>query len=155
MAAIMEGPQFSMMRAYEYVDAFIADTCEKIGDTFTVGDLRAWRDEKGFDFHAGQALIAHRDRPDDRAFSTERVGMGKLAFHRVVDMNGADKSAVERMHKQQAREAARRWRKERETRMEPLARKSRKAQRALREAEAQMAAVFTLLEVRLADDDDE
>jgi hypothetical protein len=53
------------------------------------------------------------------------------------------------MHRQQAQEMVKRWGQEHTNRMSPTVAHSRKAKRALREAEASIKAVATLLSVKM------
>lgn len=138
------------MTNWEIVDEFIADTCDSVGDTFTVAELDRWAAEQGYRINAYSALQLHRMRPKARVFTTERVGMGPLAFHRVVSTGASvDGAAVARMHRQQAQEMVKRWGQEHRNRMQPAVARSRKAARALREAEASIKAVATLLSVKM------
>lgn len=144
------------MTRYQLVDEFIADTCDSIGATFSVSDFDRWAAERGLDLNAYDALQAHRQAPRKRVFTTERIGMGPLAYYRVVSTSeSVDGASVRRMHRQQAAEMVKRWGEEYRNRMGPTAGRSARARRALREAEAQVQAVATLLSVRMDNIDGE
>jgi len=143
----------------DYIDQFILDT-QSNGSTFTRADVKAWADREGLTFDVGSALIQHRQSPKQRVFTTERVGMGPKSFYRVVEgSKSVHSAAVLRMHQQQGVEMVRRWIRERDFRMAPLAARRKKADAYIRQAEAEVKAIATLLHVRLdgleMDDDDE
>jgi hypothetical protein len=143
------------MRLYQYIDEFITDT-QEFGGEFTRSNVRDWAEACGYSFNIGSALTQHREHPHDRAYTTERVGMGPHAYYRVVETNSSVNSpSVARMHRQQAKEMVERWGREYLCRMRPVARRSKRARRVLEQAEKEMAAVATLLGVRMRYIDDE
>ena len=138
------------MKRYQYVDEFIAEVLSGIGDTFYRRQFADWLDGYGFTVNPGTCLDAHRKSPERRAFTTERVGMGPRSYYRVVESAvRIEPKSVARMNAQQGREMVARWMKEYQYRMYPLAKRDKRARRILLEAQAQVAAIATLVGVQM------
>ena len=139
------------MKLYQYVDEFIAEKCSKIGDEYAKADFKLWLIENDWgSVNADAALTAHRQMPDMRTFSTERIGMGPRSFYRVVENeSNVQSKAISRMNAQQGEEMVTRWMNEYTYRMYPLAKRDKRARKIMREAQAQIRAVAAIVGVRM------
>lgn len=144
------------MKQYEYIDEFIAETLSALGDTYTHAEIEDWANQKGYDIDVGACLTTHRQSPNQRTFTGERVGMGPKAYYRLVERpQSASSPAVLRMHQQQGAEMVRRWMNEYRFRMGPIAGRSKKALAALTVAETQIKLVAAAMHADLDLDGDE
>lgn len=135
------------MKHYEMIDTYITENHNAYGEEFHRRDVQAWLDEMGWDVDAGVALTAHREAPNKRMFTTERVGMGRHSHYVIVATdNGLTPSAVRRMHAQQAQEMISRWEQEARLRMAPLFKRDRRAKAYFDRAATQMKLVAVTLD---------
>lgn len=138
-------------KQYEYIDEFILAKCGAIGDRYTHADVEAWAEEEEFDIDVSACLTAHRESPKKRTFTSERHRMGPHSYYELVERpKSVSSAAVLRMHQQQGTEMVKRWINEYRFRMEPVAARSKKAQAALQQAEAEIKLVASAMSARLA-----
>lgn len=154
------------MKQYEYVDEYIAQNGDAIGFRFNLASYRGWM-EQTYPSQAHKAssqLVAHRQSPEDRTFTTEclrevvdekgvtheKPGLGPTAFYRVIETGtGIRPSALLKMHLREAEEMINRWENEGRFRMYSLVLRDKRALAAFELAKAEAKAVAVLLHTRL------